>query len=340
MRAAAREANGTGGPTQCRQVQPLLRAHLAELDARLADLRGLRWKLKRALDDYERQLASRSDAECPVVHDVARDTRRPNTRRRDTSTRVPRGGGRVATQRPVPGAAIASVSSRPWAVRVLRARFLRLRWSCGDLRGRRLETRRIVFENAGGQEIFANFVSGLLLLMERPVRVGDTITVGGVTGTVTRIRIRATTIQDWDLKELVVPNKDLVTGHLLNWTLSDAANRVTVFVGVAYGSDVEKVTRVLQEIVAATALVLEAPEPKVTFEEFGDSALKFSIRAYVREVEDRLPAIHALHTAIAKRFGEEDIEIAFPQMDIHVRSTAPHLRNDPPRPLRLASPSG
>ncbi len=99
-------------------------------------------------------------------------------------------------------------------------------------------------------------------------------------------------------------------------------------------------TRVLQEIVAATALVLEAPEPKVTFEELGDGALKFSIRAYVREVEDRLPAIHALHTAIAKRFGEEDIEIAFPQMDIHVRSTAPHLRDDPPRPLRLASPSG
>ena len=192
----------------------------------------------------------------------------------------------------------------------------------------------------GLQEIFANFVSGLLLLMERPVRVGDTITVGGVTGTVTRIRIRATTIQDWDLKELVVPNKDLVTGHLLNWTLSDAANRVTVFVGVAYGSDVEKVTRVLHEIVAATALVLESPEPTVTFEEFGDSALKFSIRAYVREVEDRLPAIHALHTAIAKRFGEEEIEIAFPQMDIHVRSTAPHLRDDPPRPLRLASPSG
>ncbi|MCY4635118.1 MAG: mechanosensitive ion channel, partial [Acidobacteria bacterium] len=192
----------------------------------------------------------------------------------------------------------------------------------------------------GLQEIFANFVSGLLLLMERPVRVGDTITVGGVTGTVTRIRIRATTIQDWDLKELVVPNKDLVTGHLLNWTLSDAANRVTVFVGVAYGSDVERVTRVLQEIVAATALVLESPEPQVTFEEFGDSALKFSIRAYVREVEDRLPAIHALHTAIAKRFGEEEIEIAFPQMDIHVRSTAPHLRDDPPRPLRLASPSG
>ncbi len=192
----------------------------------------------------------------------------------------------------------------------------------------------------GLQEIFANFVSGLLILIERPVRVGDTITVGGVTGTVTRIRIRATTIQDWDLKELVIPNKDLVTGHLLNWTLSDAANRVTVFVGVAYGSDVEQVSRVLREIVAATPLVLASPEPVVTFEEFGDSALKFSIRAYVREVEDRLPAIHALHTAIARRFGDEGIEIAFPQMDIHVRTAPPQVRDDPAPPLRVAGTSG
>ena len=192
----------------------------------------------------------------------------------------------------------------------------------------------------GLQEIFANFVSGLLLLAERPIRVGDTITVGEATGTVTRIRMRATTIEDWDRKELVIPNKDLMTGRLLNWTLSDTANRVTILVGVAYGSDPDQVTRVLREIVAAETLVLETPEPMVTFEEFGESALQFRIRAYVRAVEDRLPVIHALHTTIARRFGEEGIEIAFPQMDIHVRSTAPQLRDDPPQPLRLARPSG
>ena len=192
----------------------------------------------------------------------------------------------------------------------------------------------------GLQEIFANVVSGLLLLVERPMRIGDTITVGGVTGTVTKIRIRATTIQDWDLKELVVPNKDLVTGHLLNWTLSDAANRVTVIVGVAYESDADQVTRVLQEIVAAESLVLEAPAPSVTFEEFGDSALKFCIRAFVRDVEERLPIIHALHSAIARRFREEGIEIAFPQMDIHVRSTVPQPRDESAPPLRVAGTSG
>ncbi len=194
----------------------------------------------------------------------------------------------------------------------------------------------------GLQEIFANFVSGLLLLMERPVRVGDTITVGGVTGTgtVTRIRIRATTIQDWDLKELVIPNKDLVTGQVLNWTLSDAANRVMVFVGVSYDSDVDQVTRVLRETVAGIPQVLETPEPNITFEEFGDSALKFSIRAYVRIVEERLPAIHALHTAIAHRFRQESIEIAFPQMDIHVRPGAPEqLRDETVQPLRFTGTS-
>ena len=191
----------------------------------------------------------------------------------------------------------------------------------------------------GLQEIFANVVSGLLLLVERPVRIGDTITVGGVTGTVTKIRIRATTIQDWDFKELVVPNKDLVTGHLLNWTLSDAANRVTVVVGVAYESDADQVTRVLREIAAAEPLVLETPAPKVTFEEFGDSALKFSIRAFVQDVEERLPAVHALHVAIARRFRDERIEIAFPQMDIHVRSTAPQPRDEAAEPLRVAGTS-
>ena len=182
-------------------------------------------------------------------------------------------------------------------------------------------------------------VSGLLLLVERPVRIGDTITVGRVTGAVTKIRIRAT-IQDRDSKELVVPHKDLVTGHLLNWTLSDAANRVTVVVGVAYDSDADQVTRVLRETVSAEPLVLEAPAPRVTFEEFGDSALKFSIRAFVQDVEERLPAIHALHTAIARRFRDEGIEIAFPQMDVQVRSTVPLPRDESAWPLRVAGTSG
>ena len=97
--------------------------------------------------------------------------------------------------------------------------------------------------------------------------------------------------------------------------------------GVAYESDADQVTHVLQEIVETEPLVLKTPPPTVVFEAFGDSALQFSIRAYVRDVEDRLPAIHALHSTIARRFREEQIEIAFPQMDIHVRSPAPESRD-------------
>ena len=172
----------------------------------------------------------------------------------------------------------------------------------------------------GLQEIFANFVSGIILLFERPVRVGDTVTIGDTTGTVTHIRMRATTVLDWDMKELVVPNKDLVTGRLVNWTLSDAQSRITVAVGVAYGSDVEQVTRVLRDIVRGNPRVLVVPEPSITFEAFGDSALTFRIRAHLASLEDRLPATHALHAEIARRLALEGIEIAFPQLDVHVRS--------------------
>lgn len=173
----------------------------------------------------------------------------------------------------------------------------------------------------GLQEIFANFVSGIILLFERPVRVGDTVTIGETSGTVMKIRMRATTILGWDRKELIVPNKDLVTGQLVNWTLSDASQRITVTVGVAYGSDVDRVTCVLQEILRDNALVLPLPEPTTTFGAFGDSALTFSLRAYLATVEDRLPAIHGLHVDIARRFQQEGIEIAFPQLDVHLRST-------------------
>ncbi len=95
------------------------------------------------------------------------------------------------------------------------------------------------------QEIFANFVSGLILLFERPLRAGDVVTVGDVTGTVVQIKTRATTIQDWDRKELVVPNKEPITGRLLNWTLTDTVNRLVIQVGVAYGSNIAQVRSLL-----------------------------------------------------------------------------------------------
>ncbi len=172
----------------------------------------------------------------------------------------------------------------------------------------------------GLQEIFANFVSGLIILFERPVRVGDVVTVADVTGVISRIRMRATTITNWDRKEYIVPNKEFITGRLLNWTLSDQVNRLVVNVGIAYGSDTELATRLLVEVAEEHPRILAEPEPRVTFEEFGDSSLKFVLRCYLPDLEDRLAAIHELHMAVDRKFRAAGIEIAFPQHDVHVRS--------------------
>ncbi len=175
----------------------------------------------------------------------------------------------------------------------------------------------------GLQEIFANFVSGLIILFERPIRVGDVVTIGETTGVVTRIRIRATTITNWERKELIVPNREFITGRLLNWTLTDKVNRVEIVVGVAYGSDTDRVRELLLQVAQANAYVLSDPPPVATFEGFGDSALRMVLRCYLPSMENRLQAIHELHTAIDKALRAAKIEIAFPQLDIHLRSRLP-----------------
>lgn len=170
----------------------------------------------------------------------------------------------------------------------------------------------------GMQEIFANFVAGLIILFERPLRVGDVVTIDNVTGVVSRVRIRATTITDWDRKEYVVPNKEFITGRLLNWTLSDHTNRIVIKVGVAYGSDTELARDLLLDIANKHPLILDDPAPMATFEGFGDSALDLVLRAYLPNMDNRLNTIHQLHTEIHRRFAEEGIEIAFPQLDVHL----------------------
>ncbi|GAB6164247.1 mechanosensitive ion channel [Thermostilla marina] len=172
----------------------------------------------------------------------------------------------------------------------------------------------------GLQEIFANFVSGLIILFERPIRVGDVVTVNGETGIVSKIHIRATTILNWERRELIVPNKSFITSDVLNWTLSDALNRLTFNVGVAYGSDTDRVTELLHEIVRSNPNVLDDPAPIITFDSFGDSTLNFTVRCYLPNLDNRLSTTHQLHSEIHRRFHEEGIEIAFPQQDLHVRS--------------------
>lgn len=170
----------------------------------------------------------------------------------------------------------------------------------------------------GLQEIVANFVSGLILLFERPVRVGDIVTVGGNSGMVTRIQIRATTIRNWDYQELLVPNKEFITGQVLNWTLTDNINRIVVTVGVAYGSDIPLALRLLDEAASEHARVLKDPEPIITFENFSEHSLTLILRCYIAGLDYRLVTISELHTSIRQKFAAAGVEIAFPQSDVHL----------------------
>ncbi|OXU16191.1 mechanosensitive ion channel domain-containing protein [Sedimentisphaera salicampi] len=174
----------------------------------------------------------------------------------------------------------------------------------------------------GLQEIFANFISGLIILFEQPIRVGDTITIGDVSGRVSKIKIRATTIRKWDEKELVVPNKEFITGRLVNWSLSDTTLRIEFPVGVAYGSDVQKAEKTLLDIAKRHPDVIDTkPAPRVIFKGFGSSSLDLELRVYISSINQYLDVWHQINSRIDKRFREEKIEIAFPQTDLHFRSS-------------------
>lgn len=172
----------------------------------------------------------------------------------------------------------------------------------------------------GLQEIFANFISGLIMLFEQPIRVDDIVTVGDVTGRVTMIRTRATTIRKWDQRELIVPNKEFITGRLINWTLSDSVLRRDFPVGIVYGSDIRKAEQLLYDIAGNHPLVLKEPKPIVLFKGFGDNSLDLELRVCFSGIENNLPVWHDINFAIHDAFGAAGIEIAFPQRDIHIRT--------------------
>jgi potassium efflux system protein len=162
-------------------------------------------------------------------------------------------------------------------------------------------------------------VSGLIILFEKPVRIGDVVTIGNLSGTVSRIRIRATTIIDFDHKEIIVPNKTFVTDLLVNWTLTDTVTRVTIKVGVAYGSDLDRVRSLLLKIAAENPRVLKEPEPMVVFLQFGASTLDHELRVHVRELADRNAAVDEINRRIDRAFREQGIDIAFNQVEVTLR---------------------
>lgn len=172
----------------------------------------------------------------------------------------------------------------------------------------------------GLQEIFANFVSGLIILFERPIRIGDTITIGTFSGSVSKIRIRATTITDFDRKEVIIPNKAFVTERLINWSLSDTITRVLIKVGVAYGSDLDKVKALLLKAAHDNPRVMSDPEPQVFFLNFGASTLDHELRLYVRELRDRSYTVDELNRSIERLCRENDINIAFNQLEVYLHN--------------------
>ncbi|TDN40667.1 mechanosensitive channel MscK [Haemophilus haemolyticus] len=172
----------------------------------------------------------------------------------------------------------------------------------------------------GMQEIFANFVSGIILLFERPIRVGDTVTINGVSGTVAKIRIRAITLIDFDRKEVIVPNKSFVTGQVINWALSNTMTRLVINVGVAYGSNLELVKKLLLQAANEQTTVLKDPEPRAYFLSFGASTLDHELRVYVAQLAERTNTIDALNRRINELFAENNIDIAFNQLDVFIKN--------------------
>jgi len=174
----------------------------------------------------------------------------------------------------------------------------------------------------GLQNVVNNFVSGIILLFDPSIQVGDMVQIGEDWGTVNRINIRTTIIQTFDNASLIVPNSEMLSNKVTNWSFKDPKVRRQVDVGVAYGSDVQLVRKILLEIVGDMPEIMNDPAPRVDFTDFGDSALIFRVRFWISSPEFWLGAPTELRFRIDEEFKKNGIEIAFPQQDIHIRSAS------------------
>jgi len=172
----------------------------------------------------------------------------------------------------------------------------------------------------GLQKIIANFISGLIILFERPIRIGDYVTIGEQSGTVSRIQIRATTLRDLDNLEILIPNEALISERVTNWTLSSSVTRLIVPVGIAYGSDTDAAREIILEAVRDLPKVLKTPTPNVLFMGFGDSSLDFEVQVFLSTFDDRVPMTHVIMTEINKALASANISIPFPQHDLNIVS--------------------
>lgn len=187
----------------------------------------------------------------------------------------------------------------------------------------------------GLQTIVNNFVSGLILLFERPIKTGDWIVVGTTEGYVKRIRIRSTEIQTFDRADVIVPNSDLISSQVTNWMLKDPRGRIRIPVSVAYGSDTEKVRDILLQLAAEHEEIIgdgSSPQPRVLFLAFGHSSLDFELRCHIKNIDMRRIVMSDMNFAIDKAFRTHGIEIPFPQRDVHIRNWPAEKEQISPRP--------
>jgi len=173
----------------------------------------------------------------------------------------------------------------------------------------------------GLQNITANFISGIILLIERPIKVGDRLTVGEIWGDVSRINLRTTIIQTPDNMSIIVPNSKILDDQIINWTFGDHRIRIKIPVGVAYGSDIRLVEKALAEAAAKHNLVLNKPVPQVWLKEFGDSSLNFELLVWIEKATERDQIVSDINKIIYKLFIDYNIEIPFPQRDLNIKHT-------------------
>jgi small-conductance mechanosensitive channel len=183
----------------------------------------------------------------------------------------------------------------------------------------------------GLQNIVNNFVSGLILLFERPIQIGDAVQLGTLTGEVKRIGIRSSTVRTWEGAEVIVPNASLVSDQVTNWTLSDRMRRVDIDVGVAYGTEPQRVVTLLADVARRTPGVLPEPAPIVLFLGFGDSALNFQLRAWTAHFEEWIRTRSELGLAVHDALEQAGITVPFPQREVRVIPESNGLREEPDR---------
>ncbi len=180
----------------------------------------------------------------------------------------------------------------------------------------------------GLQNIAANLVSGLIILFERPIKVGDRIEVGTITGDVLKISLRSTVVRTNDNIDIIVPNSEFISSRVINWSYTDRDVRFNFPVGVSYNADPETVIKSLMEVASAHPGVLKNPEPEVVLEEFGESSLNFVLRVWSRDYIARPISLRSgLNIAIMKKFKEQRIELPFPQRDIHIKDGSIELKS-------------